>query len=108
MFIINPGTEKQLNTSVDNAYEVVRHIIKDLDLTGGIVKRRKEGDDDRGWYAFTFYKGDRKSEVDIPGIDPEIVVKGQPFVSPRLYVNGSSWLYGYALGFINRDLTGEE
>ena len=55
-----------------------------------------------------FVRDGRAAEVDIPGDDPEVVCEGRPWVSRRLYVEGSSWLYGYALNAIERQFTGED
>jgi len=102
--IINPGTETQTKHSEENAVEIAKTISKDLKLPTDSWKRTPEKDDSgRGWYSFTFKnKHNQTIEVDIPGIDHDTVVKGEPWVSPRLYVDGNSWLYGYALGFIER------
>lgn len=103
MIIINPGTKAQENHSADNAIKTAEEMVKVLG-EGVEFVRNPERDDKDGWYGFTFKLGDKQSIVDIPGIDSEIVLRGEPWVSPRLYVDGSSWLIGYAYGFINRDL----
>ena len=98
-FIINPGTEKQTNTTEANALKLAEYICEDIEISNDSFKRNPKTDSD-GWYGFTF-KGERgEVEVDIPGVDPDTTRLGIPFQSLRLYVNGSSWLYGYALGFI--------
>lgn len=98
--IINPGTEKQEKHKEKNAIKVAEFIAEDLNLTEENWERNASRDDEDGWYGFWFKGAGGKISVDIPGINPKIVRLGEPWKSPRLYVDGSSWLYGYALGFI--------
>lgn len=107
MLIINPGTEKQMGATEANAIKVAEQINKDLELPDQRWRRAPERDDERGWFGFIFAGAGGECEVDIPGIDAETVIKGVPFESPRLYVEGSSWLYGYALGFIHDKIVKE-
>jgi len=100
MIIINPGTEKQTKHNEKNAIKVAERIVKDLGLTSKNWHRNFLQDDKNGWYGFVFKGKGGKIDVDIPGVSPKRVCKSEPFYSPRLYVNGSSWLYGYAIGFI--------
>lgn len=97
--IINPGTESLTTHSEKNAIIIAQTICKDLEIPEKHFKRNPERDND-GYYGFVFMGKGGKIDVDIPGINPETVIKGKPFESPRLYVDGSSWLYGYALDFI--------
>jgi hypothetical protein len=39
----------------------------------------------------------------MPGCELEKVRTSKPWYSPRLYVDGSSWLWGFAIGFISFD-----
>ena len=97
--IINPGTEPRANTTEKNAIKVAKMICEDLEIKETHFNRNKENDSP-GYYGFLFTGAGGEITVDIPGIEPETVTKGVPFESPRLYVDGSSWLYGLALGFI--------
>jgi len=97
---INPGTEKQTKHNEKNAIQTAKQIAKDLGLTDKNWKRDKSRDDKDGWYGFIFNGKGGKISVDIPGINSKRVCKSEPWYSPRLYVDGSSWLYGYALEFI--------
>lgn len=96
--IINPGTGKQESHSEDNATKAAQIFLEDLNIKDMHFERTDTEVDDRGWYEFLFTKGDFNCKVDFPGIDPEITAKGEPWVSPRIYVDGSSWLWGYGLG----------
>lgn len=98
--VINPGTEPIVKTTEDNAIKLAEYIAKDLKLDITNWQRNPKADDNQGRYGFIFKGAGGKVDVDIPGIDPDITRKSMPFESPRLYVNGSSWLYGYALDFI--------
>lgn len=103
ILIINPGTEANDRATEVNAAEIARRISV---ATSATYSRHAEGDRN-GWYGFRFVRDGRAVEVDIPGDDPDQVCAGTPWVSRRLYVDGSSWLFGYAMGFINRALDGE-
>lgn len=101
MFIINPGTERQENHSEENAVRVAQQIQLDLGINDSDwVRAKKLDDDSQGWYGFIFKSGNDWMEVCIPGVDPKKVCKGVPFESPRLYVDGASWLYGIAIDIL--------
>jgi hypothetical protein len=95
--IINPGTEPQAAHCVENAIKTAEHICSHLGIEPSHFSRDASADDGDGWYGFRFTGKGGTAQVKIPGIGPETVIKGEPWVSPRLYVNGSSWLYGFAL-----------
>jgi hypothetical protein len=104
---INPGTEPQPGVSLDNAAVAVGAFIDDLPVSVDILERFPQNDAD-GWFGFRLHVGDSVVEVDVPGIDPEVVRKGEPWVSPRLYINGDSWLWSYALRAFVRALEPDE
>lgn len=91
--IVNPVTGKLENHSEENAWVTARAFLREVH--GHEAERNECIDSDDGWYGFNI----DGVEVKIPGIDPEIVQKSKPWVSPRLYVEGCScWLWEYALG----------
>jgi hypothetical protein len=100
---INPGTEASDTATEDNALKIAERICAD---TGSTASRHPEADN-RGWFGFRFVRDGRTAEVDIPGDDPDVVCEGRPWVSRRLYVEGSSWLYGYAMNAIERQFNPE-
>lgn len=102
--IVNPGTQASATATEANAAKVAERICAELSAT---CSRHPEHDRD-GWFRFLFVRDGRSVEVDVPGDDPDVVCQGRPWVSRRLYVEGSSWLYGYAMGFIARALGCEE
>ena len=70
-----------------------------------ITYMHKQESDEGGRYNFDLKRSgfDFTINVDMPGCELERVRKSEPFYSPRLYVDGSSWLWGYALGFVDFD-----
>ena len=92
--ITNPGTEASADATLSNAQEVASRILADIGADS--VEYLADRDRD-GWFGFTFKAGDKSVEVDIPGDDPDTVCEGRPWVSRRLYVDGSSWLYCFAV-----------
>lgn len=96
MIIINPGTEANYSATLANAETIALMICEDVGLPNGSYVRNESRDND-GWFGFDFTRNGRVFEVDIPGDDPATVTGGRPFAARRLYVNGSSWLYGYAI-----------
>jgi len=108
MIIINPGTEARRGATEANAEVVAATILQDLELEVSAEVSRCAGRDADGWFGFLFRLDDKTVVVDIPGDDPETVCEGRPFKSRRLYVEGSSWLYGYALNHISEGLGLEE
>jgi hypothetical protein len=95
-YFINPGTGPVDDATVDNAVASIKTFVADCGFNGGRIVRKPERDSD-GRFGFDICIGDRHVEVDMPGCDPEVVRESRPFFSPRLYVNGSSWLWGYAV-----------
>lgn len=105
MLIINLGTGQQKDTTEENAMKSVKQFSRDLNLDGLKLKRLKARDDLNGWYGFKLIYQDRELEINIPGVEPNIFLKGKPFESPRCYVNGNSWLYGFGLSSAKEFLT---
>lgn len=104
MLIINPGTEDVQEAIIENAEINLRQLIEDSGQNG-ISYKRIPGEDGGGRFAFELSSDnhDFTITVDMPGCDLEVVRASKPFYSPRLYVNGSSWLWGFALTFIDFD-----
>ena len=97
MLIINPGTEGRAGATEANARMIADGICKDLGLPPETAVRAPERDvPDQGWFGFNL----RGVDLDIPGDDPAEFFRSEPFRSRRMYVDGSSWLYKYAIGMI--------
>lgn len=107
MFIINPGTEAREDTSEQNALVVAKHIASEFkkDFPDLQLRRDTTSDDEDGWYGFKLVSGGTTVDIAVPGDNPEEVMQSTPFTSRRLYVDGSSWLFGYAMGIIADSLT---
>jgi hypothetical protein len=108
MLIVNPGTEPRPGTE-GNAVEACNRFLADLDLGARAV--RNEPGDCEGYYSFRIVLAGaepgsaRGVTVDFPGSDPAVTQQGEPWVSPRIYVDGSSWLWGIGLDVATGHLT---
>ena len=105
--VINLGTGRRPNRSLDNATKVIDFIAIDLSLPRRCFRRAGTRDDAKGYFGFDLNIEGKTIEIDVPGDDPDVVHKGAPIESPRLYIDGSSWLYGFAMNAIRRRLDGE-
>lgn len=102
-YIINPGSGAvEGNVSWENAYKNIKAYISECEIPMRIIK--SEHEDDEGRYLFVL-KNDEYNyeiEVEMPGLPLEKVryVKGDNrnvFEFPRLYVDGSSWIWYLAV-----------
>lgn len=106
--IINPGTERLLETTEEDAHSNVRIMLRDIELEDGTtITPDPSKDYGDGRYCYILTRGERSCEVQMPGL-PIGRMRLGPWKSPRLYVDGSSWLWGLADGFVYSYLTGEE
>jgi len=101
-FVINPGTEPVAGSTEENAAENMRHFVTDCKVDGLKFVRVPELDYGEGRYAFLVWKGTRCHEVQMPGL----VLNAVRFIAdagmnawdfPRLHVDGSSWLWCFAI-----------
>lgn len=99
---MNPGSGKVADGTWEQAYENMKQFIKDCEIPLHIESANFEPDGGR--YLFTLKADDFKfeTEVEMPGLPLEKVrymaEEGQnPFQYPRLYVDGSSWLWKFAI-----------
>lgn len=110
ILVINPGTGPVSNTSEEHAAANIKVYAEDITKKNGVVvitiNRDKTRDYGEGRFAFQLdiKKGGRKStlEIQMPGIPIEKVrYLGNPdqdiWQFPRLYVDGSSWVWMYAV-----------
>ena len=106
--IINPGTEGRTGASLENAQAIVDEICDELTIPRSSVSRTPSEDDiDDGFFGFTI-SSQPPFVIQVPGDDPGQFFLSKPWVSRRMYVDGSSWLWAYAAGKINRCLGREE
>jgi hypothetical protein len=99
--IINPGSGPVDDTTEANAIDNIRHYIADCEIEALNWVRIPEHDYGQGRYAFLIWKDNQCWEIQMPGLPLDKVrYVGQPqniWDYPRLYINGSSWVWCYAL-----------
>lgn len=96
MLIINPGTEDRAGATGTNAKEIVERLIKRSGLAATSA-RNESNDFGGGFFGYTVTFEGKSVDVVAPGDDPDETVLSKPFKSRRLYVDGSSWLFKYAV-----------
>jgi hypothetical protein len=117
--IINPGTGLVSGAYARLAWKAARQMRRDIatvkpryddeqPVVGARIERLAKIDE-RGRYGFRFTLGKRRCDVEIPGLPIERVrYLGLPDQNawhfPRLYVDGSSWLWEFALTSIREAL----
>lgn len=100
---INPGSGPVEGATEVNADANMAQLIVDARLTApGRYERAPAADEDDGRFAFVVSCNGRTCEVHMPGLPLEAVrylgVEGQNIWHyPRLYVDGSSWVWKYAM-----------
>lgn len=72
------------------------------------IDRDATADDRQGRYGFVFRAGERRCSVDVPGCRREDLDFRPGHLPPRLYVDGNSWCWDFAIGWVWRDLTGSD
>lgn len=110
--IINPGTWAIEGATEANALECVKAFIKDLGADAAMIERLPEREDN-GRYGYRLTLDGRSTVVDMPGWPVDRVRfmgrDGQDIWQfPRLYVDGSSWLWKFALYSAALGLFGED
>lgn len=113
MLVINPGSGPIAGSSKEAAIVAIKAFVKDLELPEVWVGDPPDAADSGGRFGFTLSLGERKVEVDMPGLPVERVrymgEEGQNIWNfPRLYVDGSSWVWTFGLSVARRHLTGED
>lgn len=102
--VINPGTQDTDDFGWECAYDNMKQFIKDCEIELYIVKSNFEPEDNgRYWFKLESKEIDGYSvEVEMPALPLEqvryIKEKDQNVWDfPRLYVDGSSWLWCFAI-----------
>jgi len=93
--------QRQRKTSVDAAYRGMRALLRDAGRGEARFERDPEASEPEGYFAFLVHIGGDPVPVLMPGRPlREIRFTGAPgqdaWTTPRLYVDGSSWLWKYA------------
>lgn len=107
---INPGTGPVNDATAADARLNIRQFVKELALSGVRIRRHARDDYGDGRYAFRLYYAGQRCEIQMPGLPTDQVrflgTEGQnAWDYPRLYVDGSSWLWKFALSCARRQLT---
>ncbi len=104
--IINPGTGPVDGSSEDEARKNMEVFVEELRNRGNNVvgfERASNVEPDDGRYDYGVHIADgRTVEIEMPGLPlEEVRFTGEddqnPWHYPRLYVDGSSWLWKFAL-----------
>lgn len=109
--LINPGSGPVGGEiSWDNAYENIVAYIADCEIPMRIVRSEHEDDDGRYLFVLRNDEHDYQIEVEMPGLPLDRVryVEGDKrniFDFPRLYVEGSSWIW--YIGTVKKDIVKE-
>lgn len=111
MMTVNPGAGAVQEATLAHAEGNVARFVDDLDLPGVAVER-DEAHDSGGRFGFVLVHEGHRVEVTMPGLPLDRVRYVGDFGQdiwdfPRLYVNGSSWVWGYGLGIARAKLCGE-
>lgn len=109
--VINPGSGPVSEATRERAAASLAVFIEDLGLSGVASKERPEHDGG-GRFGFVLRLGERTTTIRMPGWPVERVRFLGPGQNawdfPRLYVDGSSWLWCFALTMAKRDLEAGE
>lgn len=103
--VINPGSQVVEPSSIENASANMSEFIIALHQRGlsHIVMRRNQEFQQAGRFAFELTKDGNTSIVLMPGAPPDQVIMkpgDDPWKFYRLYVDGASWLWEYALNAV--------
>jgi len=102
--IINPGSGPVAGATYENAAANIHAFAREAgaDHWDGVGSADTERD---GRWTFFVERGDQRVEIQMPGLPLDEVryVDGlNPWDFPRLYVDGSSWLWEFALRVVWR------
>lgn len=120
--ILNPGTGPVADASEANAIACARQLAFDISdpairgdrgpvVLNASFERAPQHDDGEGRYAFVFRLGERSATIDIPGRPVERVRyidqdSQNIWDYPRLYINGSSFVWYYVVALLREELNG--
>jgi hypothetical protein len=109
--VVNPGTGGVEGATVEQAEKNIAEFVGDLKKAHrylqSLTATRKPENDGGGRFGFRLVCDWGACDVDMPGCGMERLVDHDPWNCHRLYVNGSSWLWGYACGIARSKLTGD-
>lgn len=107
---INPGTGPVEGATLDNAYENMAALLKDAKLDGATFNRDCDAEEEGGRFSFLVtIPGYSEKHGDVPVDMPGIPLKRVRYTGaasqnicdfPRLYVDGSSWVWKFAVSIL--------
>jgi hypothetical protein len=102
--------EQLANTSLDYAIANMQHFMAELIETFGKLDWQYVGSGDKprhknGWFAFEIVLENEIVPIDMPGCDPVYFApQADMLAAPEIFVNGSSWQYGFALSHADDEI----
>jgi hypothetical protein len=114
---MNPGTGPVQGATLENAAANMLRLVEDAGIEDAHILHIDAGEDaaSDGRYPFevTAPASDRLCTVDMPGLPLDQVrymneADQNIWHFPRLYVDGSSWVWCYAISSVHRSLMGED
>jgi hypothetical protein len=109
---VSPGTGAIDGTVPDEAERNIVALVEECFETPSQIKvERRSALDKDGRYAFDLRRGERSCQVLMPGLpldEVHYVTGYNPWNFPRLYVDGSSYLWSFALAPIRRALAQQD
>jgi hypothetical protein len=112
MFVINPGSGPVRDSNEERAEANARAFVEDLGISGVSIQREPRSDE-KGRFGFVLTLNDMRVEMEMPGIPLENVrylgIPGQNIWDfPRLFVDGSSWVWKFAIAVTVERFTGRD
>lgn len=109
---LNPGTGPVEDANEENARINTDILMAEIGLPSTRARRYRRNDYGEGRYCFRLYRAGFVCEVQMPGLPLDQVrftgENGQgAWDYPRLYVDGGSWLWKFAIGCARRALSEE-
>ena len=112
MLLINPGTGPVDGATQEQAQANMQEFLAALGLGEGVSAEMKGpsiGGDDQpdGRWSFIVSLSEHSCEVEIPGVTGLSEAAKAARIHPRLYVDGDSWYWDFAIRAVVRALTGK-
>lgn len=109
---VNPGSGAVLDATFENAKDNMNVFVQEAFPNGRVLFERVEGNDGEGRWCYVLRRKNRKTIVEMPGCALDKVrfanVRSQSAWNyPRLYVDGSSWLWCFAVEAVRSALKRE-
>lgn len=103
-FFINPGAGPVESATLDQAIANMLVFVLALKLPGEVSSDRGTRDEG-GRFEFSIQHRDRSISVLMPGVSLEVLRSRDGF-APRLYVDGNSWYWNFAVAVVRDALRG--